>query len=45
MEMKPEMLVKEISDALCFGDQHYFSKVFKEHVGCSPMDYKNKIQG
>ena len=26
---------------LCgFSDQHYFSKAFKKHVGCSPREYK-----
>lgn len=40
METNPEMKIKEISDALCFHDQHYFSKVFKEYAGCSPSEYK-----
>nr|WP_273385305.1 response regulator [Cohnella zeiphila] len=40
METKPEMKVREISDALCFADPHYFSKVFKERVGCRPVEYK-----
>ncbi|MNN37822.1 HTH-type transcriptional activator Btr [compost metagenome] len=37
---KPEMKVKELSEVLSFGDQHYFSKVFKEYTGCSPTEYK-----
>lgn len=44
MERRPEMLIKDISDALCFGDQHYFSKVFKERVGQSPVEYKNTVR-
>lgn len=44
MEKRPEMLIKDISDALCFGDQHYFSKVFKERVGQSPVEYKNSVR-
>lgn len=40
METKPEMKVWEISDALCFADPHYFSKVFKERIGCRPVEYK-----
>ncbi|WP_438444083.1 response regulator transcription factor [Gorillibacterium sp. sgz5001074] len=40
MEARPEMKIKEISDALCFHDQHYFSKVFKEYAGYSPTEYK-----
>ncbi|MHA6530567.1 response regulator transcription factor [Paenibacillus sp. BAC0078] len=37
---KPELKVKELSEVLSFGDQHYFSKVFKEYTGCSPTEYK-----
>lgn len=40
METKPEMKIREISDALCFADPHYFSKVFKERIGCRPVEYK-----
>ncbi|TFE23212.1 response regulator transcription factor [Cohnella luojiensis] len=40
MEAKPDMKIKEVSDALSFSDQHYFSKVFKEYAGCSPTEYK-----
>ncbi|WP_379161496.1 response regulator [Paenibacillus sp. sgz5001063] len=37
---KPELKVKELSEVLSFGDQHYFSKVFKEYTGCSPTEYR-----
>ncbi|WP_438351084.1 response regulator transcription factor [Paenibacillus sp. FA6] len=37
---KPELKVKDVSEVLSFGDQHYFSKVFKEYTGCSPTEYK-----
>lgn len=40
MTAKPEMKVKELSEVLSFGDQHYFSKVFKEYTGYSPTEYK-----
>ncbi|MCZ8521649.1 MULTISPECIES: response regulator [Paenibacillus] len=40
MKAHPDMKLKDISDALCFHDQHYFSKVFKEYAGCSPSEYK-----
>ncbi|MDU4694861.1 MAG: response regulator [Paenibacillus sp.] len=40
---KPEMRIKEVSDALSFSDQHYFSKVFKEYTGYSPSDYKERF--
>lgn len=42
LETRPEMKIRDISDALCFADQHYFSKVFKEHVGVSPLEYKQR---
>lgn len=42
MACKPEMRIKEVSDALSFSDQHYFSKVFKEYTGYSPSDYKER---
>ena len=45
MESRPDMKVKELSDALSFSDQHYFSKVFKEYTGCSPTEYKEKWLG
>lgn len=40
IETNDDIKIKEISDALCFHDQHYFSKVFKEYTGCSPSEYK-----
>jgi len=36
------ILIKDVSDMLCFSDQHYFSKVFKLHTGVSPTEYRNK---
>ncbi|WP_426445779.1 response regulator [Paenibacillus sp. S-38] len=44
MEVHPQMFIKDISDALCFHDQHYFSKVFKEFAGCSPSEYRSAIR-
>ncbi|AEI43386.1 response regulator [Paenibacillus mucilaginosus] len=44
MEAHPQMLIKDISDALCFHDQHYFSKVFKEFAGCSPSEYRAALK-
>ena len=35
------MNVKTIADRLCFSDEHYFSFVFKEKVGVSPLKYRN----
>jgi AraC-like DNA-binding protein len=40
-----DMNVKEISNALDFTDEFYFSRFFKKHTGLSPTMYhrKNKI--
>ena len=37
--------VKEIADRLCFDNQHYFSKAFKNKTGLSPLQYKKKNIG
>lgn len=42
MADRSDMKVKEISDALSFTDQHYFSRVFKEYTGLSPTEYRDK---
>ncbi|MEK3885754.1 response regulator [Paenibacillus sp. PL2-23] len=42
MRDKPEMKIRELSDALSFTDQHYFSRVFKEYTGLSPTEFKEK---
>lgn len=34
------MKVKTISDKLSFSDEHYFSHLFKEKTGLSPLQYK-----
>ena len=34
------MSIKEISDTLCFADEHYFSGLFKRKVGVSPSDFR-----
>ena len=36
--------VKDISAALGFSDQNYFSRVFKKTVGCSPIDYSKNYK-
>lgn len=35
--------VKEISDKLCFSDEHYFSGLFKKKVGVSPSDFRKTL--
>jgi AraC family transcriptional regulator, transcriptional activator of pobA len=36
----PEMSVGNVSDALHFSDQFFFSKFFKNHTGVNPSEYK-----
>lgn len=36
-------MMYEISDALGFDNQYYFSTVFKKLVGCSPREYEMQI--
>lgn len=49
MALAKEMLAEhkymmyEISDALGFDNQYYFSTVFKKLVGCSPREYEMQI--
>ena len=35
------MNIKTIADRLCFSDEHYFSFIFKEKTGYSPLKYRN----
>lgn len=44
LQAKPDLKIKELSDALSFSDQHYFSRVFKDHTGLSPSEYKEKYR-
>lgn len=32
--------IKEISQDMCFPNQSFMEKYFKEHVGMSPMSYR-----
>ncbi|MBT2288900.1 response regulator [Paenibacillus albidus] len=41
---KPDIKVKELAEVLSFGDQHYFSRVFKEYTGSSPTEYKDQAK-
>lgn len=38
------MTVKEISCKVGYMDQNYFSRVFKKHIGISPMSYRIKYK-
>jgi two-component system response regulator YesN len=45
LRVKPDLKIKELADALSFCDQHYFSRVFKDHTGLSPSEYKEQHAG
>lgn len=38
------MRVKDIAEMLGFSDQYYFSKVFKQQFGVSPLVYKTQVK-
>lgn len=42
LESSETIMIKDISDALGFSNQHYFSKVFKQYTGCNPSEYKRR---
>ncbi len=35
-----ELSIQELSEHLCFGSRNYFSRVFSEVVGCSPIEFR-----
>jgi AraC-like DNA-binding protein len=48
LEQAKEMLksgqysINAISDMVGYSETSYFSRIFKENIGCSPLHYKNK---
>lgn len=43
MLQSSNMTVKEISDKLCFSDEHYFSGLFKRKIGVSPSEFRKQL--
>ena len=37
-----DLSVQELSDRFCFSSRNYFSRVFSEIVGCSPLEYREQ---
>lgn len=35
-----DLSIQELSDRFCFSSRNYFSRVFSETVGCTPMEYR-----
>lgn len=44
LEEYENIRVKDIAELLGFSDQYYFSKVFKQQYGVSPLVYKTQMQ-
>ncbi len=42
--LRSQMSVKEITFAVGFNSQNYFTKVFKKYCGITPTEYKNKTE-
>ena len=40
-----DCLIGEVAETLGFTDQFYFSKVFKNAVGCTPREYRKRFMG
>lgn len=41
--LNEELSVREISEMLGFSNQHYFSRMFKEATGQTPVEYRNAV--
>lgn len=37
-----DLSIQELSDRFCFSSRNYFSRVFLEIVGCTPMEYREQ---
>lgn len=35
-----DLSIQELSEQLCFGSRNYFSRVFSEIAGCTPMEFR-----
>lgn len=40
--LKSSMMIREISETLCFADDHYFSSIFLKRTGERPGEYRNR---
>lgn len=44
MVLNTDLKLYEIADRLGYTDQIYFSRIFKEHYGFSPLEFKKRIE-
>ena len=42
--LRQQMKIQEVSDALCYSDPYYFSRIFKKYEGISPKEYALKYR-
>jgi two-component system response regulator YesN len=40
-----DLLMAQIAELVGYSSQHYFSRVFKNHTGVSPIEYRNEKRG
>ena len=41
--MSTDLTIKEISSYVGYDDPHYFSRIFKRHIGFTPIGYRNVV--
>ncbi|HCL02339.1 MAG TPA: hypothetical protein DHW61_07980 [Lachnoclostridium phytofermentans] len=42
LSSREDLLMAEIAELVGYSSQHYFSRVFKNHTGVSPVEYRNE---
>lgn len=45
MKAHPDMLIKEIAQAVGYANQYYFSRIFKKETGMWPTEYPGRDAG
>ncbi|MFR9191086.1 MAG: helix-turn-helix transcriptional regulator [Anaerotruncus massiliensis (ex Togo et al. 2019)] len=45
MKVHPDMLIKEIAQAVGYANQYYFSRIFKKETGMWPTEYPGRDAG
>jgi two-component system response regulator YesN len=44
LESRPSLEIKEIGESVGYPDQGSFSRVFKQAIGVSPLEYRERRQ-
>lgn len=45
LSTREDLLIAQIAELVGYSSQHYFSRVFKNHTGVSPIEYRNEKRG